>query len=125
MIRVYAFDVDDTLEISNGPVPIKALMDLRVDGHIVGLCGNHVPLLAIPGWQHLISFFNLGLPKDLYLGEFKKYVAALEYVMVGNIGPNDTVTYKVPQTGGSDDMGAAARAGWRFIKEIDFANGAR
>jgi hypothetical protein len=37
---VYAFDVDETLEVSNGPVKLLDLAKLREQGHIVGLCGN-------------------------------------------------------------------------------------
>ncbi len=39
-MAVYAFDVDDTLEVSEGPVKLSDLVDLREHGHIVGLCGN-------------------------------------------------------------------------------------
>ena len=56
---VYAFDMDDTLEVSNGPVKLADL-------------GN---ILVI--------------------------------------------------SGASDDRGAAERAGWRFIKEGEFAKGLR
>ena len=35
MPKVYAFDVDETLDISNGPIPVQALKDLRDQGHIV------------------------------------------------------------------------------------------
>lgn len=122
---VYAFDVDDTLEVSKGPIKMQQLMDLRVDGHIVGLCGNVVPVLSVDGWEHLISFFNVGMPKDAYLNEVKRFVRADDYVFVGNVGPIDSAYLKVPQTGGSDDMGAAMRSSWRFINEADFANGTR
>jgi len=37
---VYAFDVDETLEVSKGPVKLFDLVKLRAHGHIVGLCGN-------------------------------------------------------------------------------------
>lgn len=37
---VYAFDVDETLEVSKGPVKLSDLVTLREHGHIVGLCGN-------------------------------------------------------------------------------------
>jgi hypothetical protein len=39
-IVVYAFDVDETLEVSKGPVKLFDLVKLREHGHIVGLCGN-------------------------------------------------------------------------------------
>jgi hypothetical protein len=39
-MKLYAFDVDDTLEISNGPVCLADMQALRNSGHIIGLCGN-------------------------------------------------------------------------------------
>lgn len=126
MPKIYAFDVDETLEISNGPVTLAMLMQLRVEGHIVGLCGNWGLFLnRVDGWQHLISFYNAGQVKNVFLWELRKHAPADEYIMVGNVGPLCSRTYNVPQTGGSDDMSQAAGAGWRFIREIDFANGAR
>jgi hypothetical protein len=125
-MKVYAFDVDDTLEVSNGPIKLQALMDLRCQGHIVGICGNwHLFLTKVKGWQHLISFFNYGQVKNVFLFEMRHVIQAEEYVMVGNIGPLCSRTFRVPQTGGSDDMSQALAAGWRFIKESDFANGNR
>lgn len=117
-MKVYAFDVDETLEISAGPVKLDSLMALRVEGHIVGICGNMGAFCQrVSGWQHLISFLGQGqLPKDVFLHNLKINIPADDYVMVGNI---------LGVSGASDDQGAAARAGWRFIKESDFANGAR
>jgi hypothetical protein len=46
----------------------------------------------------------------------RTYIRADDYVMVGNIKG---------VSGASDDEGAANLAGWRFIKESDFAAGAR
>lgn len=128
MVNVYSFDVDETLEISNGPIPLKALMDLRIEGHIVGICGNWGLLVQmVPGWQHLVSFVNCCLTvqtvdghimggKDWFLSQLKRYVPADDYIHVGNV---------LGVSGGSDDKGSAERAGWRFIKESDFAAGAR
>lgn len=53
---------------------------------------------------------------------FRQYVRADDYVMVGNIRG------RVNSLGvvcGSDDDKFAAMAGWRFIKEDDFAVGVR
>jgi hypothetical protein len=123
---VYAFDVDDTLEVSNGPIKLQALMDLRNQGHIVGLCGNwRVFIQSVNGWQHLISFFNYAQVKNVFLWEMKHVIKADDYVMVGNVGPLDSRTYNIPQTGGSDDMSQALAARWRFIKESDFVSGTR
>jgi hypothetical protein len=117
-MKVYAFDVDETLEISGGPVKLQDLMQLRIEGHIVGLCGNWAVLtLRYPGWQHLVSFLNICAPsKEVFLATLRQYTPADDYVMVGNIQG---------VSGASDDQGAALRTGWRFIKESDFANGAR
>lgn len=125
-MNVYAFDVDDTIEVSNGPITLASMMQLRVDGHIVGLCGNWgVFLQRVPGWHHLISFFNYGQVKNVFLFEMRNWIQADDYIMVGNVGPLDERTFNIPRTGGSDDMSQAFGAGWRFIKEQDFANGNR
>lgn len=126
-MQVWAFDVDDTIEVSNGPVTLQSMMDLRVAGHIVGLCGNWAKFLAsVPGWHHLISFFNYGQVKNVFLYEMRLHIPnAEDYIMVGNVGPLDARTFGEPQTGGSDDMSQAFGAGWRFIKEHDFAKGNR
>jgi len=125
-MKVYAFDVDDTLEVSHGPVKLESLMELRRQGHIIGLCGNIQPMMCVNGWWHLISFFNYAQCKNVFLWELKNLTSyAEEHVMVGNIGPLDARTYHIPQTGGSDDMSQALAAQWRFIKEDDFANGVR
>ena len=39
-MKIYAFDVDDTLELSSGAVSIKSIADLKPQGDIVGLNGN-------------------------------------------------------------------------------------
>jgi uncharacterized SAM-dependent methyltransferase len=123
MSKCYAFDFDETLEASGGPVTLKSLMDLRIEGHIVGLCGNWGGFVQrVPGWQHLISFFasDCGylIPdfKAAYLRRLKQYVTADDYIMVGN---------ELGVTGASDDKGSAERAGWRFIREDAFAAGER
>ena len=36
----YAFDVDDTLEVSGGPVSVQSIADLKRAGDVVGLNGN-------------------------------------------------------------------------------------
>lgn len=116
-MKVYAFDVDETLEVSAGPVTLQSMMDLRIEGHVVGVCGNMHVFCSIPGWQHLCSFLGQGfMEKDLFLHGLKINIPADDYVMVGNI---------LGVSGASDDQGAAQRAGWRFIKESDFAQGAR
>ena len=118
-MKVYAFDVDETLEVSGGPIPIADVMSLVwVDGHIAGLCGNWaVVTLRVPNWHRLFSFLGPHLTgKAEYLVQMKAYVPADEHIMVGNI---------LGVSGASDDKGAAEVAGWRFIKESDFAGGSR
>lgn len=123
MPTVYAFDVDETLEISNGPVKLQALMDLRVQGHIVGICGNMGLFCRVPGWQHLASFLGQSyLTKEAFLHGLKVNIPADDYVMVGNIYGRVNSLGFVCQSRCSE---AAATAGWRFILEDDFAKGAR
>ncbi|OGF62639.1 hypothetical protein A2662_03840 [Candidatus Giovannonibacteria bacterium RIFCSPHIGHO2_01_FULL_45_33] len=116
--KIYAFDVDDTLEISKGPVPVGELRRLRLEGHVVGLCGNWAVFTnAVPGWENLVSFLGpVGTSKEEFLRQIKKYCKANEYILVGN----DPAVF-----GGSNDRGAASAAGWRFIQEQNFANGER
>lgn len=141
MPKVYAFDIDETLETSNGPVTVQMLKDLRKDGHIIGLCGALCRFLQkVPDWQDIVSFtlnFDFGfngwyaryglfslLPKEVWLHCFQHatFPGAEEYIMVGNrLGRTNSLGHVT----GSDDEGAAQRAGWRFILEDDFATGVR
>jgi hypothetical protein len=116
---VFAFDVDDTLDVSNGPVTVAMLRELVEQGQVVGLCGNWAVFVrAVPDWQRVISFLGpLGVTKAEFLMQLRLHVPAADYVMVGND----------PETGygSSLDRSAAAEAGWRFVLERDFATGAR
>jgi len=115
--KIYAFDVDETLEISGGPITFVDLIELSKAGHILGLCGNWgVVTRYVNGWHYLFSFFNVGIGKAEFLAQVKMYVPAEDYVMVGNI---------LGISGASDDQSAAGVAGWRFIQESDFARGSR
>jgi len=70
-----------------------------------------------PGWHHICSFVGpCGIEKDEFLRQLQQHIPGHDYVMVGNI---------LGISGASDDCGAAERAGWRFIKESEFAKGAR
>jgi hypothetical protein len=117
-MKIYAFDVDDTLEVSGGPISIVSIGELKSHGHIVGLNGNWaVVVQSVPLWHHIFSFIGpMEMSKDMFLNQLKTYIRADDYIMVGNIKG---------VSGGSDDNGAADLAGWRFIKESDFAEGAR
>jgi hypothetical protein len=118
-MKVYAFDVDHTLELSDGPIELADIEQLKDEGHVVGICGNWRTLVHnFPEWKKLFSFIG---PKDrMKVPMLKKvrakYPHADEYVMVGNI-PG--------VTGSSDDIGAAKEAGWSFIQEASFARGIR
>ena len=56
---VYAFDVDETLELSAGPIPMRALSDLHLAGHAVGLCGN---------WALVAQRWEIGCPYSVSSG---------------------------------------------------------
>lgn len=116
---VYAFDVDETLEVSGGPVLVESLRELHRMGHTIGICGNfHVGTHGIPDWPRLFSFLgSMGMTKAGFLQQIKTYTPpADDYVMVGN----DDRYF-----GQSKDKQAADEAGWRFIREHDFAAGVR
>ena len=117
-MKIYAFDVDDTLEVSGGPISIVSVGGLKAQGHIVGLNGNWaVVVQAVPVWHRIFSFIGpMEMSKDIFLNQLKTYIRADDYIMVGNVKG---------VSGASDDRGAADLAGWRFIKESDFAAGAR
>jgi hypothetical protein len=119
MPPIYAFDVDHTLEVSDGPVALDAVVRLRrAAGAVVGLCGNWALVTrTVPGWHDIFSFVGpIAIPKAEMLQQIRRSCPADDYVMVGN----DPRLY-----GNSDDVGAAAEAGWRFIREHDFAAGVR
>src|SRR5215813_8953457 len=117
-MKIYAFDVDDTLEVSGGPISIKSIDDLKLEGDIIGLNGNWAMVVqSVPLWHRLFSFIGpMEMSKDIFLNQLKTYIQADDYIMVGNIKG---------VSGASDDQGTANLAGWRFIKESDFAAGAR
>jgi hypothetical protein len=136
-VVVYAFDVDETLDISNGPVRLEELLALRGMGHVVGLCGNWgLFCQMVPEWQRYVSFLNCLPPffvagmqgmavrvdKAWFLNHLQQYVKADDYVLVGNVkGEKNSLGFVC----GSEDSEAAKLSGWRFIKEDDFAKGAR
>ena len=112
-MKVYAFDVDETLDISGGPIPLSRVAELRDAGHIVGICGNFaVVTLQVPTWASLFSFIGpMAMTKADFLRQISTYVPADSYVMVGN----DPLVF-----GASDDANAAREAGWEFVREADF-----
>ena len=104
---MYAFDVDGTVEVSSGPVPVAALRDLHAAGHIVGLCGNWgLFIQRVPDWARFIAFLGpVLIEKAAFLAQLKTYAMADRYVMVGNEDP---------------DKAQAVGAGWEFVREADF-----
>jgi hypothetical protein len=73
---------------------------------------------AVPDWHRIVSFLGpFSVTKADFLIQLRVHVAASDYVMVGN----DPTT----GLGSSLDKDAAEQAGWRFIRELDFAAGAR
>ena len=118
-MKIYAFDVDETLDCSSGPISIESLVELRLAGHAVGLCGNWAAVVwhhPYDGWKYVSFLGPIGLDKPGHLAHMRRYIPADEYVMVGN---DPSIK------GSSQDASAAALAGWRFIREDDFAAGVR
>lgn len=113
--KVFAFDVDETLQISNGPISVNDIKTLYDAGHIVGICGNWSHFVrVVPDWERMVSFigqFYGYTSKTVFLSQLKKAIKASEYVMIGN----DPAHY-----GNSNDIEAANEAGWTFIREDKF-----
>ena len=104
-MKIYAFDVDDTLEVSGGPISIASVESLKPQGHIVGLNGNWaVVVQSVRVWHRIFSFIGpMEMSNDCFLNQLKTYILADDYIMVGNIKG---------VSGTSDDEGAAGLAGW-------------
>lgn len=119
----YMFDVDHTLELSDGPVLMADVLVLRLNGHGIGLCGNwgHITfnqLMENRSFQDLFSFVGpMLMTKRQFLEQVKAWTHYADYIMVGN---DNRIT-----PGVSEDAIAAEEAGWDFILENDFAGGAR
>jgi hypothetical protein len=72
-MKIYAFDVDDTLEVSGGPISIVSVGNLKPEGHIVGLNGNWaVVVQSVPLWHRIFSFIGpMEMSKDTFLNQLK------------------------------------------------------
>lgn len=107
-----AFDVDETLEISNGPISIESIRTLYNEGYIVGVCGNWKKFVAeVKDWNKYVSFIGqfYGIQsKSHFLSNLKNSIPATRFIMVGN----DPAHY-----GNSNDIEAANEAGYEFIRE--------
>ena len=114
---LYMFDVDETLEVSYGPVTLGQLMRLRNQGHIIGLCGNWGLFVnVVKNWHILISVLGAwpGMRKHEFLTHVKVLIPADRYIMIGNVNPSNA-----PYS----DRDEALIAGWEFIEEKDFKDG--
>lgn len=112
-MNLYMFDVDETLEVSGGPIKISQLIELKKQGHIIGLCGNWVVVInRVVGWQQLINLVSI-YPgrKHEFLRIVKSHIPADRYIMVGNVNPSNA-----PYS----DKEEALLAGWEFIEEQSF-----
>ena len=78
---------DHTLEVSDGPVTIQQLVNLKMNGHIIGLNGNWALFTwKVRGWHSLISMMNVAIDKATFMSQIKTYIPADRYVMIGNDG---------------------------------------
>src|SRR5260370_26481317 len=84
---LYAFDVDQTLWLSGGPIKLADLMELRNSGHLLGLCGNFAAVtLRMPEWHHLFSFIGpMAMTKEAFLLQVRHHVPAAESAIDGDI----------------------------------------
>ena len=72
-MKIYAFDVDDTLEFSGGPISIVNVGNLKAQGHIVGLNGNWAAMVqTVPVWHRIFSFIGpMEMSKSIFLNQLK------------------------------------------------------
>lgn len=116
----FAFDVDHTLELNQGPIPVESMRSLHRQGHIVGLCGNWKHFIDhVPDWANFVRFwgpdFDRQQPKHEMLQQVRNMWPASAYIMVGN----DPRRFQFPV---SNDIGAASLAGWGYVAEDAFAD---
>jgi hypothetical protein len=114
-MAIIAFDVDETLEISGGPVKLHDLALLRTRGHTLGLCGNWgLVTHFVAEWDKLFSFIGpIGIDKPTFLKQLKTYVHGTRFVLVGN--DHRLGSYKSP-----DDFILSRDTGWEFVSELHF-----
>ena len=72
-MKIYAFDVDETLEVSGGPISIISVGSLKGQGHIVGLNGNWAAVVqTVSVWHRIFSFIGpMEMSKDTFLNQLK------------------------------------------------------
>jgi len=98
---IVAFDVDNTLTVGKGRIPVEHLLELKRVGFIVGVVGNwELAIKKVKG----LDFYQAGIPSKAEIlsaigaGKvFRLYVGDLE-----------------------SDRREAERAGWNFISASDY-----
>jgi hypothetical protein len=67
-MNIYAFDVDETLDVSAGPVSMASIAEVKRRGDIVGLNGNWaVVVQTVPLWHRLFSFIGpMEMSKEIF-----------------------------------------------------------
>ncbi|MDA4132126.1 MAG: hypothetical protein OK454_03250 [Thaumarchaeota archaeon] len=122
-MKVFAFDVDGTLDVGDppGPVMLEQLVWLKMQGNVIGLCGNYGAVFrTVRGWHNLFSFWNLmGKAKTLMAVKETMAMAGIidqveAFIMVGNDGDGVLV---------SSDKANAVTAKWDFVLAEDFKEG--
>lgn len=113
---VIAFDVDRILNISNGPIDIENMKLLKDAGYIVGICGDwSLFVRLVDNWNDYVSFIGqwqqAGQTKTEFLKEFKQYIKADCYVLIGHDPTHYDYSY---------DIKAVKEAGWGFIRKDHF-----
>jgi len=98
---IIAFDCDGTLEISNGPIRLARLMELKQAGLVVGIVGNWmVAIKQIKG----LDFYQAGIPTKAEVLKALGEGAALKIYVA------DT----------DEDKRQAYEAGWNFLRANEF-----
>ena len=131
-----------------GPVTFASIRAVAAQGDICGIVGNWVNLPGLlPDWREFLHFLlppephGGSMPKAFWLAWIRQqYPGHAHYVMVGSDPRSHRTrpsywnelypgTLPVTHIAGdhllSDDIGAAAQAGWEFIREDNWAAGQR
>jgi len=93
---IVAFDVDGTLDISGGRIPVRHLLDLKRAGVIVGVVGNwKIAFERVKG----LDFYQAGIPSKAEILKALGQGKPLK-LYIGDLEP---------------DKAEADKAGWNFI----------
>lgn len=99
---IISFDVDDTLDISNGPIPSERVRQLKEAGFVVGFNGNHE-----------LARLRLGDGFDFYEGG-----KAETLLKLNRLHPDAVLKIHVGDS--PLDQEAARLAGWIYVRPEDF-----